>query len=257
MVVNEIDVKLIDVPENYMYVKHKRNTCESIRLTNIMLPLVVKPKGGRYELIDGAERLMCAKELGMRAVPAIVVEDDRQDVLRLALNYVRGRVCGIDLLISVWQMFQAYDSTIVKVILGKSWDTLNKYRNAAEHIIQLQLAKGDIEQLREECISVRRLISCVYSSYEPEDFMNCALGKSKPKLKKVTAEAVQKAVALEKDQELREAVDIAEAVGPENVKKIAEVIDIIRKTLCSRLDSYVKCMLIDDYKLLKMLCGEK
>jgi hypothetical protein len=257
MVVNEIDVKLIDVPENYMYVKHKRNTCEAIRISGIMMPLVVRPKNGRYELIDGAERLMCAKELGMKAVPAIVVDDDRQDVLRLALNYVRGRVCGIDLLISVWQMLQAYDSSIVKAVLGKSWDTLNKYRNAAEHIIQLRLSRGDIEQLREECISVRKLISCAYSSYEPEDFMNCALSKSKPRLKKVTAEAVQKAVALEKDQELKEAVDIAEAIGPENVKKIAEVVDVMRKTLCSRLYDYAKCMLIDDYKLLKMLCGEK
>jgi len=257
MVVNEIDVKLIDVPENYIYVKHKKNTCEAIRISGIMMPLVVKPKGGRYELIDGAERLMCAKELGMKAVPAIVVEDERQDVLRLALNYVRGKICGVDLLISVWQMLQAYDSSIIKAVLGKSWDTLNKYRNAAEHIIQLQLSKSDIEQLRDECISVRKLISCTYSSYEPEDFMNCALSKSKPKLKKVTAEAVQKAVALEKDQNLREAVDIVTTIGPENVKKIAEVIDVIRKTLCSRLDGYVKCMLIDDYKLLKMLCGEK
>jgi len=251
-----VDISKVVIPEDYLYVKHKRNTCESIRITGVMMPLVLKKEQERYILIDGYERFQCAKELGWRQIPAIVTEDSPADVLRLALNYVRGRICGIDVLISTWQMMQVYNAEIMKTVLGKSWDTLNKYKNTAEHIINLGLSKEEIAQLREACISIRKLIACAYNSHDSNEFMTCALGKAKPRLKKVTAEMVKKAIQLERDPELRMAVDLAEMLGAENVAKIAEMVDVIKKTLCSRVERYKKCMLIEDYKLLRKLCGE-
>ena len=252
-----IETAKLVIPEDYLYVKHKRNTCDAIRLTGIMMPLVVKRSGEVFILLDGFERYQCARELGWRKVPAIITEDSRMDILRLALNYVRGRVCGIDVLIATWQLLQAYDADVVRTVLGKSWDTLSKYKNAAEHVINLGLSKDDIGQLRESCISIRKLIACAYNSHEAKDFMECALGKTRPRLKKVTAEAVKKAMELEKNPELRAAVDVVDLLGAENVMKAAEIIDLIRKTLCSRIDSYKKCMLIDDFRLLKKLCRER
>jgi len=251
-----IEIMKLVVPEDYLYVKHRKNTCDAIRLTNIMMPLVVRKDGDRYILLDGFERYQCARELGWKKVPAIITEDSRMDILRLALNYVRGRVCGIDVLIATWQMLQAYDPDIVKTVLGKSWDTLNKYKNAAEHVINLGLSKEDIGQLREACPPLRKLIACAYNSHNADEFMACALGKVKPRLKKISAEMVKKAVQLEKDPEMKTAVDLVEMLGTENVMKVVEIVDLIRKTLCARAERYKKCMLIDDYKLLRKLCGE-
>jgi len=251
-----IETFKVVIPEDYLYIRHKKNTCEAIRLTGIMVPLVVKKDGERYILLDGSERLQCAKELGWKKVPAIVTEDSRTDVIRLALNYVRGRVCGIDVLMSTWQMLQMYDSDIIKTVLGKSWDTLSKYKATAEHIINLGLSKEDLSQLRESCISIRKLIMCAHNSHEAADFMMCALGKARPRLKKVTAEAVKKAIQLEKDPDLKAAVDLVDVLGAENVMRITEIADLIKKTMCTRIDRYRKCMLIEDYRLLKKLCGE-
>jgi len=253
---DRIDITRIIVPEDYLYVRHKRNTCDTIRLTGIMIPVVVKKDGERYVLLDGLERLQCAKELGLRHVPAIVTEDSRIDIIRMALNYVRGRICGIDVLMYTWQLLQAYTPEVVKTILGKSWETLNKYKNVAEHIISMGLSKEDMGQLREACVSTRKLITCAYNSHDSNEFMICALGKPKLRLKKVTAEAVKKAIQLEKNSEFREAVDLVEMLGTENVMKVTEIVDVIRKTLCARMERYRKCMLIEDYKLLKKLCGE-
>jgi hypothetical protein len=250
-----VDISKIIIPNDHLYVKHKRNTCESIRITGVMMPLVLKKEQERYILIDGYERFQCAKELGWRQIPAIITEDSPADVLRLALNYVRGRVCGIDVLISTWQMMQVYNPEVMKAVLGKSWDTLNKYKNTAEHIINLGLPKEDIGQLREACVSIRKLIACAYNSHDSEEFMMCALGKTRPRLKRVTAEMVKKAIQLERDLELKTAVDLVEVLGAENVMKIAEVVDVIKKTLCSRVERYKKCMLVEDYKLLRKLCG--
>jgi len=253
---NFIDVFKIVVPENHLYVRHKKNTCEAIRITGIMVPLIVKKDEDRFILIDGYERLLCAKELGWRQVPAIVTDDQRIDVLRLALNYVRGRVCGIDVLLSTWQLLQIYPSEIVKTVIGKSWETLNKYKNVAEHIISLGLSKDDISQLREACVSVRKLITCAYNSHDAKQFVECTLSKIKPRLKRVTAEMVKKAVQLERDPELREAVELVEELGADYVGKIIELVDVMRKTFCSRIEKYKRYMLIEDYKLLKKLCGE-
>jgi hypothetical protein len=251
-----IDIAQIIIPEDYLYVRHRRNTCDAVRLTGIMVPIVVKKDGERYILLDGLERLQCAKELGWRRIPAIVTEDSRIDIIRMALNYVRGRICGIDVLMYTWQLLQTYTPEVAKTVLGKSWETLNKYKNVAEHVINLGLSKEDMNQLREACISTRKLITCAYNSHDADEFMICALGKPKSRLKKVTAEAVKKAIQLEKNPELREAVDLVEMLGTENVVKVTEMIDVIKKTLCSRVERYRKCMLIEDYKLLKKLCGE-
>jgi len=256
IIFDHIDITRIVIPEDYLYVRHKRNTCDAVRVTGIMIPIVVKKDGERYVLLDGLERLQCAKELGLRHVPAIVTEDSRIDIIRMALNYVRGRICGIDVLMYTWQLLQAYTPEVVKTVLGKSWETLNKYKNVAEHIINLGLSKEDIDHLREACVSTRRLITCAHNSHSSNEFMICALGKPKSHLKKVTAEAVKKAIQLEKDPELKMAVDLVEALGVENVAKITEMVDVVRKTLCARIERYRKCLLIEDYKLLKKLCGE-
>jgi hypothetical protein len=217
-----------------------------------MMPLVVRRENEKYILIDGYERLMCAKEFGWREVPAIIIEDPRIDVLRLALNYVRGRVCGIDVLMYVWQLSQQYDASVLSKILGREYDTIRKYRAAAESIIALGLSRDEYQELHQNCVPLRKLINCAFDARDKRQFFECLTYR--PSGKKVSPEAVKKAVELERDPEMREAVDIVDAVGKDKVMRLLEVWDIAKKTLCTRLERYKRKILPEDFRLLEMLC---
>ncbi len=58
---------------------------ESIRKSGLMQPIVVRPRHGRYELIAGERRLLAAKQVGLRLVPAMVRDVDDREAAELAL----------------------------------------------------------------------------------------------------------------------------------------------------------------------------
>ncbi|MEM0307203.1 MAG: ParB N-terminal domain-containing protein, partial [Thermofilum sp.] len=119
------------VPPNYITVRHQKQTCEAIRITGFIAPIVVKRENGKYVLVDGYERLMCAKALKMQ-IPAIVAESSG-NILSFALNYVRGRYCGVDILEAVRQLTEQYDMATLAKVLGRSYETVRRYRSVAEH----------------------------------------------------------------------------------------------------------------------------
>ncbi|ADJ54236.1 hypothetical protein HAV1_gp13 [Hyperthermophilic Archaeal Virus 1] len=252
MEVQTVPLDSIVVSENYILTLHRRNTCEAIRITGLMMPVVVKKEGGKFILVDGYERLMCAKEFGWQEVPAIVTEDPRVDVLRLALNYVRGKVCGIDVLLYVWQLSQQYDASVLAKILGREYDTVRKYRNAAEALMALKLSKEEFQELHNSCTPLRKIIPCAFDSKDKKQFFQCLTYK--PSGKKVSPELIRKAAELEKDPDMRIAVDVVDMLGKDRIMKLAEIWDIAKKTICTRLDKYKKKLLPEDYRLLEMLC---
>ena len=252
MDIQSIPLDSIVIPDSYILTLHRRNTCDAIRITGLMMPLVVRREDGRYILIDGYERLQCAKEFGWREVPAIITEDPRVDVLRLALNYVRGRVCGIDILVYVWQLSQQYDASILAKILGREYDTIRKYRSAAEALIMLGLSKEEYQELHQNCVSIRKLINCAFNSRDKKQFFECLTYK--PSGKRVSPELIRKAAELERDPDMHTAVDIVDALGKDRVMRLAEIWDLARKTICTRLDRYRRRLLPEDYRLLEMLC---
>lgn len=58
---------------------------ESIRIHGIIQPLIVSRKDDRFELIAGERRLRSAVALGLKEVPVVVREADKQKKLELAL----------------------------------------------------------------------------------------------------------------------------------------------------------------------------
>ena len=252
MDVQNVPLDSIVIPDSYILTLHRKNTCEAIRVTGLMMPVVVRKENGRYILIDGYERLQCAKEFGWREVPAIVTDDPRIDVLRLALNYVRGRVCGVDVLMYVWQLSQQYDAGILAKILGREYDTIRKYRSAAEALIALRLSKEEYQELHQNCISIRKLIGCAFEAKDKKQFFECLTYK--PSGKRISPELVKKAAELEKDPEVRTAVDMVDVLGKDRIMRLAEIWDLAKKTICTRLDRYKKKLLAEDYRLLEMLC---
>jgi ParB-like chromosome segregation protein Spo0J len=251
MNVQYIPLNLITVPENYILTLHRPNTCDAIRVTGLMLPVVVKRAGAQYVLIDGYERLRCAREFGWREVPAIIVEDERVDVLRLALNYVRGRVCGIDVLLYTWQLSQQYDVSILARILGREYDTIRKYRSAAERILLLGLSREEVEELHRQCISLRRILRCA-DAHDKKEFFECLTYR--PSGKKITPQLIKAAAEIAKDPEMRAAVDVVQTLGKDKVMRCMEIWDVARKTICSRLEQYRYKLLPEDLRLLELLC---
>ena len=247
-----IPLSSITILDDYILTFHKKNLCDTIRVTQLMMPVVVKKSGERYVLIDGYDRLRCAKELGWKEIPALVVEDERVDVLRLALNYVRGRVCGVDVLLYVWQLSQQYDVSLLAKILGREYETIRKYRAAAEALLALGLSRDDFAELHNQCISLRKLLRCAHEVHGREELYACLAYK--PAGKKVTAEAVRKAVKLEKDPQMKEALDIVELLGKDKVEKLAQIWDLARKTVCARMEQYKHCLMPEDYRLLELIC---
>ncbi len=71
----------------------------SIQRDGILQPVLVRERGGNYELIAGERRLRAAKDLGLTAVPAVVVEasDDRMLELALIENIHRENLNPIEL----------------------------------------------------------------------------------------------------------------------------------------------------------------
>ena len=252
MDVQSVPLDSIVIPDSYILTLHRKNTCEAIRVTGLMMPVVVRKENGRYILIDGYERLQCAKEFGWHEVPAIVTDDPRIDVLRLALNYVRGRVCGVDVLMYVWQLSQQYDAGILARILGREYDTIRKYRSAAEALIALGLSKEEYQELHQNCVSLRKMMSCAFEAKDKKQFFECLTYR--PSGKRISPELVKKAAELEKDPDTRVAVDMVGMLGKDKIMKLAEVWDLAKKTICTRLDRYKKKLLAEDYRLLEMLC---
>ena len=64
----------IDVPENVreLDAAHVQALAGSIALQGLLVPLVVRPAGERFELVAGFHRAAAARSLGMTDVPIVV-----------------------------------------------------------------------------------------------------------------------------------------------------------------------------------------
>ena len=91
-----IDLHLIDPPKNFL--RPVRQTSEdffslfqSIKAKGVLQPILVRPKGDRYEVVDGAYRYTCAKQLHLKSIKCNVVEVDDKEamILQIQLNAQR------------------------------------------------------------------------------------------------------------------------------------------------------------------------
>lgn len=75
----------------FMYSK----AVESLQEYGFIAPVIVRPRGNMYEIIDGAHRWRAAKDLGHEDIPVIVLEgleDADAKKLTLVLNELKGQV---------------------------------------------------------------------------------------------------------------------------------------------------------------------
>jgi ParB family chromosome partitioning protein len=85
----EIDIDLIEPnpeqPRSRFGETELESLAASIRANGIVQPIVVRPKGGHYQIVAGERRWRAAQRAGQRRVPAIIKDIPDEKLLELAL----------------------------------------------------------------------------------------------------------------------------------------------------------------------------
>ena len=86
---SEIDIDLIDPnpeqPRSHFDVRELAALAASIHANGIVQPIVIRPNGGRFQIIAGERRWRAAQKAGLRRVPAVIKEIPDDKLLELAL----------------------------------------------------------------------------------------------------------------------------------------------------------------------------
>lgn len=85
----EIDIDLIDPnpqqPRTRFAEGDLEDLAQSIRANGVVQPIVVRPKGSRYEIVAGERRWRASQKAELRRIPAVVKEVSDDKLLELAL----------------------------------------------------------------------------------------------------------------------------------------------------------------------------
>lgn len=85
----EIDINLIDPnpqqPRTRFAESNLDELAQSIRANGVVQPIVVRPKGSRYEIVAGERRWRASQKAELRRIPAVVKEVSDDKLLELAL----------------------------------------------------------------------------------------------------------------------------------------------------------------------------
>ncbi|SDX00380.1 nucleoid occlusion protein [Paenibacillus sp. CF384] len=106
---------------------------QTIRTHGIIQPIVVRIRGGRYEIIAGERRYRAVKKLGLETIPAIVREFNDSQAASIALieNLQREGLTSIEEAVAYQKLIDLHNLTQESLAqrLGKSQSTIaNKIR---------------------------------------------------------------------------------------------------------------------------------
>jgi ParB family chromosome partitioning protein len=120
---------------------------QSIRSNGIVQPIVVRKRGGRYQIVAGERRWRAAQRAGLHKIPAVVREVSDDKLLELALieNIQRQELNAIE-------EAKAYKKLIDTVGLTQEMvaDRVGKNRTAITTFLRLLRLSDDIQKLVEE-----------------------------------------------------------------------------------------------------------
>ena len=87
--VYETEVDLIksnpDQPRSVFSESSMNDLVESIKEHGVLQPIIVRPDGATYVLVAGERRLRAVKSIGMKTIPALVRDYNKQHLPELAL----------------------------------------------------------------------------------------------------------------------------------------------------------------------------
>src|SRR5437764_5568123 len=120
---------------------------QSIRSTGIIQPLLVRPKGGLFELVAGERRWRAAQLAGLARIPAIVrdIPDERLLEMALVENIQRQELNPIEEAIAYKRLIESLGLTQEEVA-----DRVGKSRNIVATSMRLLKLPGEIQRELEE-----------------------------------------------------------------------------------------------------------
>jgi len=150
-----ISLDLIDDPERPIRHDLSPESVEdlviSIRQVGIIEPLVVKPKGNRYEVIAGHRRLVAAGIANLAQVPCYIVKvsNEQAELLKIHENLYRADIKPSDEADHFKYMIQTHKLSPVRIakLIGKSESYVNERLAIFNYPPELRFAldKGQIK----------------------------------------------------------------------------------------------------------------
>lgn len=147
----EIDINLIDPnpqqPRTRFAESSLDELAQSIRANGVVQPIVVRPKGKRYEIVAGERRWRAAQKADLRRIPAVVkqVSDDKLLELALVENIQRQELNPIE-------EAKAYRKLIDNIGLTQEMvaERVGKSRTIVTTAMRLLKLPGEIQKNLEE-----------------------------------------------------------------------------------------------------------
>lgn len=147
----EIELDLIEPnaeqPRTRFNEENLEDLAQSIRANGIIQPIVVRRKGGRYEIVAGERRWRAAQKAGLQKIPAIIKEVSDEKLLEFALveNIQRQELNAIE-------EAKAYRKLIDTIGLTQEMiaERVGKGRTIITTFLRLLKLPDDIQRLVEE-----------------------------------------------------------------------------------------------------------
>jgi ParB family transcriptional regulator, chromosome partitioning protein len=148
---SELEIDLIEPnaeqPRTRFTEENLEDLAQSIRTNGIIQPIVVRRKGGRYEIVAGERRWRAAQKIGLQKIPAVIKEVSDEKLLELALveNIQRQELNAIE-------EAKAYRKLIDTVGLTQEMiaERVGKGRTIITTFLRLLKLSEDIQNLVEE-----------------------------------------------------------------------------------------------------------
>ena len=117
---------------------------DSIREKGVLQPILVRPKGNRYEIIAGERRWRAARMAGLNKIPAIIKNMSDQETLEIALieNLQRENLSAIEEAEGLNRLMREYQYT--QDTLGQ---TIGKSRSYIANSVRLLTLPEDVQNL--------------------------------------------------------------------------------------------------------------
>ncbi|MBA3971430.1 MAG: ParB/RepB/Spo0J family partition protein [Bacteroidetes bacterium] len=147
----EVDLDLIEPNSEQPRTRFSENNLEeltqSIRANGVVQPIIVRKKGGIYEIVAGERRWRASQRAGLQKIPAIVKEVTDDKLLELALieNIQRQELNPIE-------EARAYKNLVEKLGLTQEViaERVGKNRTVITTALRLLKLPKDIQELVEE-----------------------------------------------------------------------------------------------------------
>ncbi|MEO6587857.1 MAG: ParB/RepB/Spo0J family partition protein [Pyrinomonadaceae bacterium] len=146
----EIDLDLIqpnsEQPRTRFEEESLKDLAQSIKMNGIVQPIVVRRRGGKYEIVAGERRWRASQKAGLQKIPAIIKEIADDKLLELALieNIQRQELNAIE-------EAKAYRNLIEKIGLTQEMiaERVGKNRTVVTTCLRLLKLPEDIQKLVE------------------------------------------------------------------------------------------------------------